>query len=551
MSTRGAIVIVAIAGLIAAIVILREYRDLTFFYDEWDVVQGRRDWDADTFLRAHNEHLAVVTVAVFKLLFVTAGLTSYWPYAVVLVLSHLLCAGVFFVLARSWSSNETAVFGTVVLLFLGTAWEVLLWPFELGVSLSLAAGMGAIIALGRGTRRGDAAACGLLALSLASASVGVPFAAAVLVLLGAGPGWTRRAYVVAVPVLLYGAWFLAYGNSSARAENIPQVPVFVADSGAAALAGVFGMSPEIGRSIFIVVAVITVAALLGRRAEGDRIAAVVTVAGVMWILLCLARFGIAEPNTPRYVYPGAALMLMLLVILVGGRVVSAPRARVIGLVLLAASLTTNIGLLRDGGERWRGYSAQVRAEIGAMTEIRDHVPADFQPSSQYGPQIRAGTFFAAVDDLGSPAWGPDRIRTAGTIPRLAADEVLRRAGAVTIDPAGEPTAGARPPMGAVVLVGSLTAGPSAGCVTATPLPGGTMRAQIPVPAAGLQVRGAAVAGGAPIGVRLTRFADISGDPMVTLPPDGSARRISTRWVATSSWRLEATSATPVILCSVR
>ena len=55
-----------------------------------------------------------------------------------------------------------------------------------------------------------------------------------------------------------------------------------------------------------------------------------------------------------------------------------------------------------------------------------------------------------------------------------------------------------------------------------------------------------------VGVWVARFTDIGlGDPMATAPPDGSILRISPRWTATSQWRLQASSAGPIVVCSLR
>jgi hypothetical protein len=229
LSDRRAIALLTAAGLVAAALLLRNYRDLLFFYDEWDFIQGRRDWDPDTFLRAHNEHLVLVSTVVYKLLFVTAGITSYWPYAIFLTLTHLAAAGMLFAVIRAWSGNELALLAATVMLFLGTGWEVMLWPFEMGVTISLAAALGAVLCIERRTPRGDAWACVLMVLSVSAASLGLPFLVGLgIMILGAsGPG---RLWVVGVPGALWGAWFLAYGNSTSKVENIPQIPTYVVDS---------------------------------------------------------------------------------------------------------------------------------------------------------------------------------------------------------------------------------------------------------------------------------------------------------------------------------
>lgn len=538
------------AALISGVVLLRFFDGLTFFYDEWNFIQDRRAWDADAFLERHNEHIAVVPALVFKVLFVTVGLESYWPYAVALVVTHLACAGVLFALLRAWSTNETAVLGTVAFLFMGTAWEVLLWPFEMSLTVSLGAALGAILALERRTRRGDLTACALLVVSVASASLGIPFMFGALILVLARGGGMGRLYVVAVPAALYGAWYLGYGESTAKDENIQQIPVFAIDSAAASLAGVFGMNPEIGRSLAIGGAALVVVAIVRRWSDRDRITVVVAVALSMWALLCLARFGIAPPSSPRYIYPGAALMLLLGGALLAGKKVASPGARVIALVLLALSLTTNIGVLKAGSERWRDSSGQVRAALGAMTDLREHVPDDFQPQTQYAPQVFAGKYFAAADDLGSPAFSLAEIAASHHQAKAVADDVYYRVGALDVK-AAPPVPAGRRPREVFVANGNLSNGPEQGCVTAKPAGGADMLIVFPVPEAGLQLRGGSGPDAFPVGLKLARFADfIPGEPRVVVPVGGSTFRITPRLTRSAPrWRIEASSAGPITVCS--
>jgi hypothetical protein len=91
----------------AAIVIYRSGLGLTFYYDEWNFVLGRGGWNVDTFLVPHNEHLLLVPVVVFKVLFVTAGLDSYWAYRLVPLGLHLLCVALLFVYVRRRRSRSS------------------------------------------------------------------------------------------------------------------------------------------------------------------------------------------------------------------------------------------------------------------------------------------------------------------------------------------------------------------------------------------------------------------------------------------------------------
>src|SRR5947209_8249279 len=55
-------------------------RGTNFWFDEWAWIVGRRGWSASAFLNDHNGHLSLVPVAIYKLLFVTAGLRHHSAY---------------------------------------------------------------------------------------------------------------------------------------------------------------------------------------------------------------------------------------------------------------------------------------------------------------------------------------------------------------------------------------------------------------------------------------------------------------------------------------
>ena len=542
-------VTVLVASLIAGVVLLWTYRGLSFFYDEWDFIQNRRAWNPGAFLEPHNEHLVLLPAFIFKVLFSVFGIGSYWPYVVVLVITHVGCALVLYALLRTWTSNEISVAGTVVFLFIGTGWEVLLWPFEVSVTVSLATGLGALLAARSESRTGDIAACVLLVTSLASASLGIPFVVGVAILIATRPSAIRRLYIVAVPAVLYGAWYLLYAESSAKAANVQQIPVFVADSAAAAWAGVFGMNPEIGRAIMVASIVAVVLVVVKRLADRAAIAALVTIPVVMWALLCLSRFGIATPSTPRYVYPGVALMLALGALMLGRKDASSIGARVVIAVLLVSSLMTNVGVLKDGGKMWRDYSAQVTAGLGAMTLVQEEVPRDFQPNAQYAPQVTAGPYFAAVAALGSPAMTPEEIAGATPPARASADDVLRRAGVVALANATASTAAGSRPRPSVVTNGVAAGSGGPGCTTLNPTAPGEISAQVPVSAAGLEIRST----GAPVGVRVSAFGDPApGEPLAVASPGGGVVTVTPRIVAgVPMWTVLASSTASIVMCTMK
>ena len=116
---------------------------------------------------------------------------------------HALVAALLFAYTRKRVGDLLALAAAAVVLFLGTAWPDVLWPFQIGFLSSLAAGIGALLALDREDRRGDVIAAVLLGVALASSSLGLPLlAAAALEVLGR-PDRRSRWWIVAAPAVLY------------------------------------------------------------------------------------------------------------------------------------------------------------------------------------------------------------------------------------------------------------------------------------------------------------------------------------------------------------
>ena len=541
-----------VISVIAAAVILREFRGISFFYDEWDFIQDRRGWGISAFLEPHNEHLHLIPTIVFKALFVVFGIGSYWPYAMVLVITHIACAWVLFALVQRWSNSEFALIAATVFLFLGAAWEVLLWPFEMGVTLSLAAGLASLLALDHGTSRGDIVACALLVGSVASASLGIPFiVGALIMLLLSRRGLLPRVYVVLVPIVLYGLWYLAYGEPTAKAENIREVPGFVANAAAGAASAIVGLPLEFGRAIVVLLAAILLVALGQRRPGSARLICVAAIALIMWSLLGLSRFGIAAPETSRYHYGGAALLLVIGAVLIGRRWSSTPALRVAILVLVVASLAPGLSNLSRGAASWRDGGAQVRAALGALELVPGRVPADFQPAPIWGPQLKAASYLSAADALGSPAATPQEIIGYPASARAAADTVLNAAQALSITPTTAAVAGGQPLQVETVTSATVRPGSVAACRVATPEAGATAIVTLPVPSSGVVVAAQdQPARKLHVDVRAQRFADLGpGDPVATAYPGG--RPLLARVVAGGSsppWRVQLSSLGPITFC---
>ena len=82
----------------------------------------------------------------------------YWPYRAVVVALHLVCVALIYVYAERRVGGWLAFAAALLILFLGPAWQVIVWPFEMAWVASLAAGLGALLHAGparprRGTWR--------------------------------------------------------------------------------------------------------------------------------------------------------------------------------------------------------------------------------------------------------------------------------------------------------------------------------------------------------------------------------------------------------------
>ena len=78
-----------------------------------------------------------------------------------IVVGHLLCTGLLYVYARRRIGPWPALLPAALLLTLGPAWQNILWPFQIGWLISLAAGLGALLrSTARARRRGRVRAAG-------------------------------------------------------------------------------------------------------------------------------------------------------------------------------------------------------------------------------------------------------------------------------------------------------------------------------------------------------------------------------------------------------
>ena len=515
---------------------------LTFVADDWRFLLDRRGLSAAVFLDPHNDHIAILPVSIYKALLEVFGMSSALPFQIVSTGIFLLSNVALFIHLRRRVGDELALLGTTLVLFLGASWIDLLWSFQVAFSGSIAAGLGALLALERDEQRSDAVACGLLVIAVAFSELGVSFALAALVSVALGPRPRRnRLYVALVPLALYAIWFLGWGHKGSdtfSAHNVLVSPKYVFEAISQAIASLLGLATPLTGSglqpvglvwgeLLLVMGIILAAwrlRLLGRISPGLWTA--LALGGSFWFLAAANASPARLSTNGRYVFPGAVFVLLIAAELLRGFRPTRQTLAVAGLVTTAAVVS---GLLFLG----KGYRIQKmatdteRASLAALEIARPDLAADTSVNLDFLTQIDAGAYFSAVDAFGSPALTESQLASSSEASRATADAMFGSLLGLRLAP----------------VSGAERLEVSGQHCHAT---GSNYRARQWAPLdPGLNL---VTATRAPTGLRLARFADASWVDLgslglrrtgaITIPRDRSTRR----------WRLEVVGPGSVTVC---
>jgi hypothetical protein len=520
---------------------------LTFLLDDWEFLLYRRGFNADAILDPHGEHIVALPVLIYKALLATVGMGSALPYRVVSTALFLLSAALLFVFLRRRVGDWPALAATAIVLFLGAAWEDLLWSFQMTYFGSMAAGLGALLALEREDRRGEIAACALLILSVVFGSLGLSFAIGTAVFVLLQPERRRRLYVFAVPLAVYALWWLGWGHDAESAislDTVARTPLYVLDSLANAVGSATGLThPAIEVHDRLLwarpVAVVLVFLAAWRLYKRDRVPlwfwVVLATAGSFWILAGFNQMPGREPDASRYQYLDVVFGFMLAAELLRpelerGLRIGTGALAAIG-VVTALSLAANLDELHDAYEgTYHPISQLEKAGLGSLDIAEATVEPGFVLSEDVVDtgfiNVDAGSYFSARDEYGSPAYDEAEIATSPEFVRYAADKVLFGALRIGLEPL---------PASAV---------PATGCETVPS--DGSASPRFSLPPGGMTI----VAGAEPIErFELSRFA--TGSPPVLiegLGPGEAGRLALPADGATTPWKLRLLTAGPAKAC---
>lgn len=535
----------------AALFFLTLGDDFAFYVDEWNFMVERRGHDLDVFLDPQNGHLMALPVLVYKAFFEVFGVGSYMPYRVMLVALELTVAGLFFALVRRRVDDAVAVAFTVAVLFFGPGWEPLLSAVGSPQIISLAAGLGMLLALDAGTRRGDVIAAVLLAVSLASFSYGLMFAGAAAVDILLRPGGPRRLWVAVAPLALYGLWVLGWAESQARLANVAGLARSVADSASAVAVSLTGLyrpggegglvnpvDTTFGPPLAFALAAVVAYRLRGRARGLPRLWTLVALTVLFWLSIGLVQNEGRPPTASRYLYEGGVFVLLIVAELLNG-VRLGQRGRVVLAVWLAILLVAAVPNFRGARDVFDELAEFNRSELAALELARATAAPDYEPEASAHPLVRdhyltgivADPYFAAIDDYDSPAYSLSELQSAPAEPRQAADLLLAEATRLGMAPAPD-MPGRTPPI--LEPGGSIVSRSERGCLRLAPRGGQPAQAVLTIPPGGLLLR---VDQDEPVEIRLRRFADTFGvelgaiaadEPVVVSPRPDAATNVPWR-----------------------
>lgn len=415
-------------------------RGLTFIWDEFLWMENVAERDVGFYFHPYGGHLIAFPYFVYKAVLGLFG-TSYFAYSVVQIAGLVGAAVLVYVYGKRRIGPILALGPPVVLLALGSSWQVLLQPM-VGIQFLCAVipGLGAILCLERETKRGDIAACGLLLLACLGFDQALAFLAGAIVIVALSPRWRQRIWVVAIPLVTYGAWHLwatKFESTPVKLSNIPLLPVYFVDALASFSNALVGLAPIVAPGPWTLLRLERSDIGVISEAGVFTILEVLAICGVIWLMrrrgpipktfwpalamlaALIAEMGIifAPGRTAfenRYLYTGCLLLMLVLVEVFKG-LRTTPRTVAVVFALVFAAAFGNLARFHEGRQSLDQYQREARAimtieQLGGVHGNQEFSPnvdaAEFTP---VGLWAVTGQWRPVVDRYGS---------VADTVPQL-------------------------------------------------------------------------------------------------------------------------------------
>jgi hypothetical protein len=459
LSSSAALVLLFAAMGAAAALILSYGSGLTYFQDSWEFLMNRRDLSAEAVFAPHGEHIVVLPALIEIVSLRLFGMDSITPGLVILVALLLGVAGCLFVYVRRRLGPWPALLMTTLLLFLGPAWQDLLWPFQISLVGSCLCGLAALLVLEVDDRRSDLGACVLLAIAMAFSSLGIPFAvaAAVQILLQRDRHGLRRLWVAAVPLALYAAWYVGWGHGAPNqlsADNVLASPRYLGEGFVASLDALLALGTitdepvarsQWGLPLLILLLALAAYGCFRRRGLPSGLWPVLAAALTFWLLAGFNEIPGREAYSSRYLYIGALFLILIAANLLQG-IRFDRRGLFAAGALTAVVVGFNLVPLREGRDFFEQQTVLTRADLAAIEIAAPEVDPAFRlppeiAGTPFLNEIEAGEYLQAVGEYGSPAYSVAELTAAPEEGRAQADLVLANALPLNIETMAAPAGG--------------------------------------------------------------------------------------------------------------
>lgn len=416
---------------------------IAFVSDEWQFLFFRQGFSPGTTLDPYYEHLVAVPNYLYSTAVGIFGLGTNRPMQIAALLTFLGLNALLFVYLRRRAGGWAALIGTALILFLGAAFEDLLFAFQINYFGAIACGLGALLALDRDDRRGDLIASLLLVAGVLTSSMIFPFIAAAALEWALNPRDRRRRFFVpGAAIGIWILWWIGWGHqadSQAGLSGLSGLPGYLWKAVPAGFTSLAGLATDDGtmpdQPHLIWGRLLCLAALA---AAGWRIYRLGRVPRELWVAIAAAAtFFVLSglnasdfrlPTSSRYQLPSALFIVLIAANLLRG--VKIPgRALVASAILAALAVFGGARLMEEQAtERWQPTSRSARAALGAIDLAGPAVIPEYQIDLRTNPEqdrlIPIDLYRETTASHGSPGMDASEIEGSAPQYRLQADLAL-------------------------------------------------------------------------------------------------------------------------------
>lgn len=477
LSERKAWTALGVGMSISAVLALWLGRNVSFTVDEYSWISLIGENGLGDVLEPYVGHLIVIPRLLYWLVLELNGVSSYALFQVLALASLFLMVGLLFAWLKKRTGAWVALAPCLVILIFPVDHLHYLTGNGIVISLAVAFGLAALLAWEKESRAGDLWAFAFLVLGLLTYTITAAFAVGLVVAALIERNW-KRLWVGLVPLLLYGVWRLLAVSGGAESveggpewDNLLLLPAWSFQSLGAVLAALTGLgfdfydlaggpATEQGRALGPALAV---AALLGLwlwLSRNGRPGRAFWVTGAILVALFASQVVVwgtieaRDPGAPRYLLPGAVVVVMVVAALLAGARWS--RAAFGGLwVVTLSSLVVSVGILANNTAWFETVERGARAEITAIRLLETSGKQPLSPEAQPRDRVRSEFSYEGSSEYGNLGFALDLVEdepgwVGKRIDSFIAESL--RIGLRPLPPGSGPPSGCRPAVGAPEFV---------------------------------------------------------------------------------------------------